>query len=390
MKDRHASSTDPVERSHRDSRRADNIAGYAFFGLCATVSVITLVTAEIAIATGLWIALLVFWFVTTLASNDTRIPHRFQILLYLCSVFSSWLLLAFVSSPNTGLMPILLVTAAAVGALVVALRWVFVVIALNCTVIFVHMWLGGVSQVNAIASAIFYLVIHVAVAFTAYSGIREAQLRQQLEQKNLELEAAGVLLEDTAASAERLRISRELHDLIGHQLTVLNLELEAAKHLDATNAQEHVERAGAVAKELLSDVRRTVGDLREAKQGNLKERFERLSGSVPSLAIHIDMDEDISTDDDVSATLVRAAQEIITNTIKHAEASRLTLSIRQIDGNVIFEAWNDGITPSEVSLGHGLTGLKERVERLGGHLRVSTRPYFTVRAEIPLHSEGDL
>lgn len=102
-----------------------------------------------------------------------------------------------------------------------------------------------------------------------------------MEQKNLELEAAGVLLENSAATNERLRISRELHDLIGHQLTVLNLELEAAKHREGSQAHQHVDQAANVAKDLLANVRTTVGELREAGPRGLQQSLERMAGAVP-------------------------------------------------------------------------------------------------------------
>lgn len=381
MKDHPRSTPAPAAVGHKEGRRVEAFAGRAVMGLSLGIGALTLVVDEPGIPAWVWVGLLVVWFATTsLSASD--LPNRTgQLLLYACAVLTSWLLL--VTAFGSGMTVILLIVVAAVGSYLMPMRWVLGVVLLNCLVVFGHTWASGAEPVEAAVFASFYLIIHLATVFSTYAQRRENQLRTQLEQKNLELKAAGVRLEESAASSERLRISRELHDLIGHQLTVLNLELEAAKHREGTAVHEHVGRAGAVAKELLADVRSTVGELREASPGDLRQSLQRLAGAVPRLEIHVEVGSGVNPDEENSATLMRAAQEIITNTIKHAEAAELALTVELDDGTLILKGTNDGPAPRSITPGHGLTGLQERLELLGGSLDISTRPHFTVEVRLP-------
>ena len=372
----------------RKGRRTEAFAGLAVMGFSLGIGVLTLVIDDPSIPVPAWAGLLVVWCATTSLSASDLPSRAGQLMLFACAVLTSWLL--GVTAFGGGMTVILMIVVAAVGSYLMPMRWVLGVVLLNCLVVFGHTWVSSADLVTALVVASFYLIIHLATVFSTYLSWRESQLRTTLEQKNLELEAAGVRLEGSAASAERLRISRELHDLMGHQLTVLHLELEAAKHRDGAAAREHVERAGVVAKDLLADVRSTVGELREAGPGDLQQSLQRLAGAVPRLEIHVEVGAGVQPDEDVSAALVRAAQEIITNTVKHAEASELALTVELDEGTLTLKGTNDGPTPHSITPGHGLTGLRERLEPLGGSLDISTRPHFTVEVQLPLNRDRQL
>ena len=388
MEDHPRSAPASAAVGRKKGRRTEAFAGRAVMGLSLGIGALTLVVDDPSIPVWLWAGLLVVWCATTSLSASELPGRSGQLLLYACAVLTSWLLV--LTAIGGGMTVILLIVVAALGSYLMPMRWVLGVVLLNCVVVFGHTWVSTADMVEAVVFASFYLIIHLATVFSTYATWRESQLRTTLEQKNLELVAAGVRLEDSAASAERLRISRELHDLIGHQLTVLNLELEAAKHREGTAAREHVERAGSVAKDLLADVRSTVGELREADPGDLQQSLQRLAGAVPRLEIHVEVGAGVQPDEDVSAALVRAAQEIITNTVKHAEASELALTVELDEGTLTLKGTNDGPTPHSITPGHGLTGLKERLEPLGGSLDISTRPYFTVQVQLPLNRDRQL
>lgn len=383
MENQPRNTTVSARTGRRDIRRADEFSGYAFLGLSLAVAVLSLIGDDHLIPTWIWACILVVLFVS-LHFSVSALPSRIvALLLYGCAVLSSWVLMVTVVSSGS-ITVILLIAVAAVGSYLLPMRWVLCVVALNCLVYFAYMQITGAALPNTVTFTIFYLIIHLAVVFTAYAMDRETQLRTELEQKNLELEAAALLLEDSAASSERLRISRELHDLIGHQLTVLNLELEAAKHREDNQARQHIDQAADVAKGLLANVRSTVGELREASPADLQQDLERLAGAVPSLDIHVEVDTEVQANEEISATLIRAAQEIITNTVKHAEATELALIVTLTDGTLTLAGSNDGTAPDTITLGHGLTGLRERLELLGGTLDISTAPHFTVKAHLPM------
>ncbi|MGQ7788955.1 sensor histidine kinase [Nesterenkonia sp. PF2B19] len=365
-------------------RRAEFSAGAAILALCLGVGVVVLLTGmRPYIPVLAWSALLVACLVGVFFAAAPVTDRRIQLASYALAVLSSWALL--LTLPGQGMLVVILVVVAAVGTYVVPMAAVVGVVALNTVVIAVHAWAHGAGVVDYVATPIFYLFIHLAAVLSTWSLQQEARMRAALEQKTVELTAASVLLEDSAKTAERLRISRDLHDLLGHQLTVLNLELEAARHRSADSAAEHVERASGLAKKLLGDVRSTVGEMRAADHGDLAEALQRVAAAVPSLDIWIRVETDVEVDEQQQDVLVRAAQEIMTNTIKHSEAWTLRLDVARQEDRIVLTGVNDGTTPSSVTPGHGLTGLRERVELLGGTLTVTPRRRFTVQVDLPAH-----
>lgn len=370
-------------------RHAEQYSGVAILVLSLGLGlVLYFAGAETYIPGPLWLLLLVICVAGMFIAGDPSRPSRLQLGSYAVSVLCVWVLIASLPPQRFGMLVVLMVVVAAVGSYVVPLWGTGVVIALNMTVVAGSFAVHQSGLADAVVSSIFYTIIHIAAVLSTYALYRESVLRAELEEKNLELEAAGVLLEESAATAERLRISRELHDAVGHQLTVLNLELEAAKHRTAGgDGTVHVDQAAAVAKELLSEVRATVGELREAGSGDLQVSLERLAAAVPSLEIHVEAEQSLAVDDQEAEALLRAAQEIITNAIKHSGAQELSL-ILSVDGaDVVLTGTNDGHAPKSITVGHGLTGLRERVELLGGELRISSSPYFTVEVRLPVTAD---
>ena len=123
---------------------------------------------------------------------------------------------------------------------------------------------------------------------------------------------------------ERTRISRELHDLLGHHLTALSLNLEVAGHLSEGRVQEHVQQAHTLAELLLTDVREAVSQLREGGAIDLAAALRPLAENVPRWTIHMDIEDPLTLDDPERAhVLLRCTQEIITNAVRHAGARNL-------------------------------------------------------------------
>lgn len=103
-----------------------------------------------------------------------------------------------------------------------------------------------------------------------------------------------------------------------------------------------------------------------------------------SLEIHVEVDTEVQTDEEISATVVRAAQEIITNAIKYAEATELVLTVTLDNDMLTLTGANDGVAPQTITPGHSLTGLRERLEIFGGDLEIRPTPHFTVEARLPM------
>ena len=127
----------------------------------------------------------------------------------------------------------------------------------------------GVSFADAALAAGLFLGISLFAFMSSVVALRQHTARDELRMVNSELHATQALLAENTRIAERVRIARELHDLVGHHLTALTLNLEVATHLANGKALEHVQQAHSLARLLLADVREVVSDMREDEQVDL-------------------------------------------------------------------------------------------------------------------------
>ena len=243
---------------------------------------------------------------------------------------------------------------------------------------------------DALVQSMLYLGFSAFTYVTSLVARQQTDSREEQRRLNSELRATRTLLTESSRIAERMRISRELHDLVGHHLTALSLNLEVASHLVGGAAQEHVRQAQSVAKLLLSDVREVVSQLRDDDAIDLTEALKTLVEGVPGITIHLDLPPRFSVDDPRRAqVLLRCAQEIITNTVRHAGAHNLWLRFERTDANELaIHAHDDGRGSGELRHGNGLTGMRERLDQIGGRLNITTArdQGFALDAWLPLEA----
>jgi signal transduction histidine kinase len=309
------------------------------------------------------------------------LPRRIALAVFVAQVMLGVALVLM--APKAGWTPILLVFTAALSGYFVAWRATVAIVLLNTVVVAAAVWMDADSLVDATLVALLYLLLQLGSALVVIANAREIEMRKRLAEAHTELRAASALLSESTRADERLRIARELHDLLGHQLTVLTLELEVASHQSTPPASEHVTRAGRLARELLADVRATVGELRR-RAPDLRQTLERMVADLPEPTVHLRVDDSVRADEERTAALVRCVQEVVTNTIRHADATELWIEITIGDGgNLTFTAYDNGRGADRLVLGNGLRGLTERVEELGGRARFSADRGFRVVAELP-------
>jgi signal transduction histidine kinase len=193
-------------------------------------------------------------------------------------------------------------------------------------------------------------------------------------------------VEAMARMRERLRIAHELHDAVGHHLTALNLNLEAAAHLAPDEAAAPMRTAQSIGRLLLSEVRDVVSTLGGDGREDVAAALRKLAAGIPTPRVHLRIAEPLSAEGDGAHAIVRCAQEIITNAARHARAENLWIDVAERDEVVEIRARDDGIGAGEVHAGAGLTGMRSRLERLGGTLSIESRPGdgFRVMATVPL------
>jgi signal transduction histidine kinase len=240
----------------------------------------------------------------------------------------------------------------------------------------------------SVPGTILYMLAWMFLAFGAgYLAASEARGHRELARAHSEVLATQALLSDSTRVAERLRISRELHDVVGHHLAGLSVNLQLASHLAAGQAAESpVREAYLVAKLLLAEVREVVGALRDPRQTDLRRALELLAGGAVEPRIHLDLPDDLDRIDPACAhVFFRCVQEAITNAIKHSSARNLWVELKQTGAGWEMLVHDDGRGAADFSTGAGLKGMAERLREVDGQLKIESQPGagFTLRASIP-------
>lgn len=215
-----------------------------------------------------------------------------------------------------------------------------------------------------------------------------AEEREGQRRLNSELRATRALLAESTRIAERMRIARELHDVIGHHLTALSLNLEVASHLSNESSAVHVRKAQSTARLLLADVREAVSELRQDDAIDLTQALQSLIDGVPSLHVHLTIPPRFSVEDPRRAqVLLRCVQEIITNTARHAGARNLWLAFTYEEETLLsLCARDDGRGTSDITPGNGLAGMRERLAEFGGTVTIESEvgQGFALSIRLPL------
>ncbi len=220
----------------------------------------------------------------------------------------------------------------------------------------------------------------------AVSGIATVLVTQTIILSRQLREARGEIGR-LAVNEERLRFARDLHDLLGHSLSLIALKSELAARL-ATTAPE---RAAAEMRDVESAARISLHEVREAVAGYRQPALAgelRNAGELLSAAgIAFDLRGGVEgLPVSREAALAWAVREGVTNIIKHSRARHCTISLSSGDGSTALEVWDDGVSASESGAGSGLAGLKERLTNLGGWCEAGPLPEggFRLAVGLPL------
>jgi signal transduction histidine kinase len=233
---------------------------------------------------------------------------------------------------------------------------------------------------GAIGAAMVY-----AVTFVQH-GQRERATSAALALANAELSASRELLAENSRAAERLRISRDIHDALGHHLAALSIQLDVASRRPPEQAMQDIREAHAITRLMLSDVRDVVGTLRREVSTDAVALIRPMCHSIGELSILLEVPEGALLVDAVRAeALVRCVQEVITNTLKHAKARTLCITLAAAPGGMTVRAWDDGRGTKELQPGTGLTGMRERFAQFGGEVTFTSNvgSGFSLQAFVP-------
>jgi two-component system sensor histidine kinase DesK len=206
-------------------------------------------------------------------------------------------------------------------------------------------------------------------------------LMRDLRMRNNELMEARAELALTAVAAERERFARDLHDLLGHSLSVIAIKAELAGRLfdlDPERAAAEVADVEGVARESLREVREAVSGYR---QPTLEKELEGARVALSAAGIEAEFERaPVTLNPDVEAVLAWVVREGATNVIRHSRATHCQVRVRANLADAGVEVVDDGQGPvclhgEEVApTGHGITGLTERAEQLRGRIEAGGLP----------------
>jgi signal transduction histidine kinase len=212
-------------------------------------------------------------------------------------------------------------------------------------------------------------------ALTAHYASSSSRQTERLSQLNAELLATRCLLEESARSGERLKLSRELHDVTGHKLTALKLTLASLKRDTALADNAELALSTQLADELLSDIRGVTHALRQHEGLELGEALRALARPLPHTDIEMDIEPDLRADSVAQGeALVRCTQEAITNALRHGQARHVRVHCRREGTDLALSVFNDGAVPERIDDGNGIRGMRERLQELGGSLQIALHP----------------
>ena len=219
---------------------------------------------------------------------------------------------------------------------------------------------------------------------------------RQLEERTVQLQNAREELAEQAVTQERLRIARELHDLVAHSLSVITLRSGVATHVMDEQPEEvrrSLKTIEEVSRNALEEMRRMLAMLRNGDADRLPlpglGDLERLVASFEASGLVVDLSVsggETALSPALELTAYRIIQESLTNVLKHASATKVRVVVQQAGGFMTIEVVDDGVgsSPGDTDLGHGLVGMAERAQLFGGTFEAGPLPEggYRVRATL--------
>ncbi len=245
------------------------------------------------------------------------------------------------------------------------------------------------------AVGIVFVIVITELAVKEQRAKREVErLVAELKDANDKLREYADQVEELATLKERNRLAREIHDSLGHYLTIVNMQIEASLAViekDRDQSLDVLRKAQGLAQKGLADVRRSVTALRASppetrsliESMNALIEESRVSG-LPTEFQLVGTPRNLSPSAELA--LYRATQEALTNVRKHSRAQTASVTLSYSRDHVCLKVHDDGIGATELTKGFGLMGMHERVHHLGGEVKIATASNqgFTLEVGLPL------
>ena len=254
------------------------------------------------------------------------------------------------------------------------------------------------AWLNTLGLAISMVALHGMAFGLGRLAAAEAERRRWFQAMLAEKNSGERLQLEQLRYAERMHMARELHDVMGHHLTALNLHLQLSEALlqrhDESGAAQAVEKAKLGAAGLLAEVRAAVSRERDSQRINLEAALRTLADGIASTQIELALDpvaQDLTPR--CAHALLRCVQEAVTNAVRHAGATRVRVSLQAVDDHggvaengaqVQVRVDDNGRGTRKLREGNGLKGMQERMAELGGTMQVLRHhPGFLIELNCP-------
>ncbi|TMR09557.1 sensor histidine kinase [Nonomuraea turkmeniaca] len=266
-------------------------------------------------------------------------------------------------------------------------------------VLLLGMGLGELGGSRHVDDSMFIAIAGWVVAAIAFGGVtrnRRAYL-EEAERRAIDAERGKEEEARRRESEERLRIARELHDVLGHNISMINVQAAAALHglkKRPEDAEEALRTIKDTSKETLRELRTTLGVLRQVDEDAPTapaDSLARIDALVAASGLEVRTElsgplEAVPTEVDLAAA--RIIREALTNVSRHSGTNKATLSVSNTSGNIMIRVEDEGPGATyDGGSGFGLQGMRERASALGGTLEAGPRPEggFRVVARLPLN-----
>ena len=363
--------------------------------LCGCL-LLALLVGQVKTATVIWLIAAV-----TVAGLSMSVDQR----RWGIAVPAAYLLVGALSTDSVTGAPLVVYALARLGAL--GTRSERMVTVAVC-ILFAALMAARVQDMPVLALA---LAVCALAALLALRTVQEAEARRSLHVVRDDLREKVLTLQDmnaqllqaqdyelrAAALAERTRIAREIHDGVGHLLTRLLLQVKALQvvHRDEPGVVADLATLDGGLGEALDSMRRSVHALSDDGE-ELATSLNMLGSRCGIDSVSVDCSTDVEPPSAVARCVVAVVREALTNAARHGRARSARVAVTDYPAFWQVTVDNDGIVPAEDELavdgrggsGLGLRSMTERVEALGGRVRITPRPRFTVFATIPKDGQG--
>jgi signal transduction histidine kinase len=250
-------------------------------------------------------------------------------------------------------------------------------------------------RILAFVIAAFQIFIYVGLAILAR---QYSVQRQQLQHATADLHAKIIALEQMTLLKERNRIAGDIHNTVGHQLTTVLVQIEAAQMLLDKDKAEVMRRLGIIKDQVrdgLHELRKSINAI------NADSDYEDFDTAVKRLLeqakLHAGVEVEYEMDDisparlAVKKSLYHVIMESVTNAIRHGNCNKMNIKLVLDSGIVRVSAFNNGTVPRDITYGFGLNQMKDSLGKLGGalNIRIDKSGWFGLVAEVPLHPRKD-